>query len=52
MSSRAHLFCAKDLKVVPDSGTGQLHWLTGSMNIIIKDGKQSYDFAYTLAESK
>jgi len=52
MSSRAHLSCAKDLKVVPDSGTGQLQGLTGSMNIIIKDGKHSYDFAYSLAESK
>jgi LDH2 family malate/lactate/ureidoglycolate dehydrogenase len=41
-----------DIKVVPDSGAGQLQGLTRSMNIIIKDGKRSYDFAYTLAESK
>lgn len=41
-----------DVKVVPDSGTSQLQGLTGSMNIIIKDGKHSYDFAYTLLESK
>jgi Protein of unknown function (DUF3224) len=34
--------------VVPDSGTGQLSGLTGSMNIIIADGKHSYDFSYTL----
>lgn len=38
--------------VVPDSGTGQLTGLSGSMNIIITDGKHSYDFAYTLAETK
>jgi len=37
--------------VVPDSGTGQLEGLTGSMNIIITDGKHSYDFAYTLPEA-
>jgi uncharacterized protein DUF3224 len=36
--------------VVPDSGTGQLEGLTGSMTIIITDGKHSYDFAYTLPE--
>jgi len=34
--------------VVPDSGTGQLAGLDGKMEIIIKDGKHSYDFAYTL----
>jgi hypothetical protein len=37
--------------VVPDSGTGQLVGLTGKMNIIIADGKHSYDFEYTLAET-
>jgi hypothetical protein len=37
--------------VVPDSGTGQLEGLAGTMNIIIKDGKHSYDFAYTLPNS-
>jgi len=36
------------ITVVPDSGTGQLAGLTGTMNIIIADGKHSYDFAYTL----
>ena len=41
-----------NITVVPDSGTGQLTGLTGSMNIIIKDGKHSYDFTYTLPESK
>ncbi|MFZ0317504.1 MAG: DUF3224 domain-containing protein [Candidatus Sulfotelmatobacter sp.] len=34
--------------VVPDSGTGQLVGLNGKMNIIITDGKHSYDFEYTL----
>jgi hypothetical protein len=37
--------------VVPDSATAQLIGLAGSMNIIITDGKHSYDFAYTLPES-
>jgi len=37
--------------VVPDSGTGQLEGLAGTMNIIIKDGEHSYDFAYTLPNS-
>jgi hypothetical protein len=37
--------------VVPDSGTGQLAGLTGTMNIILKDGKHSYDFTYTLPEA-
>jgi len=34
--------------VVPDSGTDQLVGLSGRMNIIIADGKHSYDFEYTL----
>jgi hypothetical protein len=34
--------------VVPDSGTGNLTGLTGKMNIIIADGKHSYEFEYTL----
>jgi hypothetical protein len=37
--------------VVPDSGSGQLSGLSGTMNIIIgPDGKHSYDFEYNLAE--
>ena len=39
------------ITVVPDSGTGQLAGLTGTMNIIIADGKHSYDFDYTLPEA-
>lgn len=38
--------------VVPDSGTAQLTGLQGSMEIIIKDGKHSYDFTYTLPDTK
>jgi hypothetical protein len=39
--------------VVPDSGTGQLVGLTGTMNIIIAaGGKHSYDFAYSLPDSQ
>jgi len=36
--------------VVPDSGTGELVGLAGKMNIIIADGKHSYEFDYTLPE--
>lgn len=38
--------------VVPDSGTGELVGLTGKLNIIIADGKHSYDFEYALAAAK
>jgi len=36
------------ISVIPDSGTGQLAGITGTMNITISDGKHSYDFNYTL----
>jgi Protein of unknown function (DUF3224) len=36
------------ITVVPDSGTGQLAGLAGTMTIIIADGKHSYEFEYTL----
>ena len=36
--------------VVPDSGTGQLVGLAGTMAITIADGKHTYDFEYTLAD--
>ena len=39
------------ITVVPDSGTGQLVGLAGAMSITIVDGKHSYEFEYTLAES-
>jgi Protein of unknown function (DUF3224) len=38
--------------VVPGTGTGQLTGLAGAMAIIIKEGKHSYDFAYTLPDPK
>jgi len=40
------------IAVVPDSGTAQLTGLQGTMEIIIKDGKHSYDFSYTLPAPK
>ena len=36
------------LGVVPDSGTGELEGLTGTMEIIVADGKQTYKFEYDL----
>jgi len=38
--------------VVPDSGTDQLAGLTGKMNIIITDGKHSYEFDYSLPDNQ
>jgi hypothetical protein len=35
--------------VVPDSGTGELEGLAGTMTVEIADGKHSYAFEYTLA---
>jgi hypothetical protein len=35
--------------VVPDSGSGQLAGIAGTMTIKIENGKHFYDFAYTLA---
>ena len=41
------------IEVAPDSGTGQLAGLTGKLMInIAADGKHSYDFEYTLPETK
>lgn len=40
---------ALDIIVVPDSGTGDLSGLAGTMNIVIAEGgKHSYEFEYTL----
>jgi hypothetical protein len=36
--------------VVPDSGTGELTGLDGKLNIIIANGKHSYEFEYSLPE--
>jgi hypothetical protein len=38
------------ISVVPDSGTGELEGLSGSMRIIIDAGHHSYEFEYTLAK--
>ena len=38
------------VKVVPDSGTGQLAGLSGRMTIVVAGGNHSYEFEYTLAE--
>lgn len=39
------------ITVVPDSGTGLLVGLAGQMAILIANGKHSYDFEYTIAET-
>ena len=36
------------ITVIPDTGTDQLTDLRGRMNIIIEDGKHSYEFDYEL----
>jgi hypothetical protein len=36
------------IRVVPDSGTGELAGLTGTMEIAIEGGDHSYKFEYTL----
>ncbi len=38
------------ISVVPDSGTGELEGLAGSMVIEIQDGEHAYRFEYTLPE--
>lgn len=39
------------ISVVPDSGTGELTGLSGTMSIEIADGKHSFGFDYTLANA-
>jgi hypothetical protein len=42
-----------EVTVVPDSGTGELVGLAGTLQIlIVEGGKHSYDFEYTLPEAK
>jgi len=36
----------------PDSGTGELAGLAGTMTIVIADGKHSYEFDYTLGGTR
>ena len=38
--------------VVPDSGTGQLEGIAGTLTIKIDQGKHSYEFEYTLPEDR
>jgi Protein of unknown function (DUF3224) len=38
--------------VVPDSGTGELVGLSGTMTIIIEGGKHSYEFEYSIEAPK
>jgi hypothetical protein len=40
---------ALNIIVVPDSGSGELAGLSGSMRIIIAGGSHAYEFDYTLA---
>ena len=36
--------------VVPDSGSGELSGITGTMKIMMADGKHSYEFEYSFVE--
>jgi hypothetical protein len=38
-----------NVAVVPDSGTGELTGISGTMTIIIEGGKHSYEFAYDVS---
>ena len=40
-----------EITVVPDTGTGQLAGISGSMTIRIEDGKHFYDVDYALDEA-
>ena len=40
------------ITIVPDSGTGELAGLSGSMAIIIADGKHYYELDYLLAAAE
>jgi len=39
-----------EIKVVPDSGTGELTGISGTFNLTIVDGKHLYDLEYTLSQ--
>ena len=41
-----------NIVVVPDSGTGELVGLSGTMQIIIEKGKHSYEFQYSMSENR
>ncbi|MBB4634823.1 DUF3224 domain-containing protein [Longimicrobium terrae] len=36
------------ISVIPDSGTGELEGLSGTMKIVMPDGKHAYEFDYEL----
>lgn len=38
------------LGVVPDSGTGELEGLSGTMKIVVEDGQHVYEFDYSLGK--
>jgi Protein of unknown function (DUF3224) len=40
------------IRVVPDSGTGELAGIDGELHIKIADGKHSYRFEYSLGDAK
>jgi hypothetical protein len=40
-----------EVSIVPDSGTGQLTGISGTLNIIIADGRHSYELEYSLPEA-
>ena len=40
------------IRVVPDSGTGALVGLSGTMNIVIADGKHGYEFDYVIEQKR
>ena len=40
------------ITVVPDSGTGELLGLSGTLTITVADGKHSWDFAYVLPDAQ
>ena len=40
------------ISVVPDSGTGQLLGITGTLSILIENGEHSYVFEYTIDGAK
>ncbi|MCJ2187454.1 DUF3224 domain-containing protein [Novosphingobium beihaiensis] len=42
----------QSVTVVPDSGTGSLTGITGSMTITVAEGKHSYSFRYALPPVK
>ncbi len=40
------------IRIVPDSGTGDLAGIEGEMHIKVADGKHSYRLEYTIAGEK